>query len=217
MQLYKKPLENQYTGCIPAHYLEIIFSNTENLLEINLQLFAELLKVEAGSQSVGLSFMKIINLLPQYNTYCTNQRHSIETVQKLQKTNQPFVEFTQVPPPPFPSPFPSLSLLPFPSFPSFHLSFLPTSFPALFPSFLSPPLPPPSSLLFSERKTRSCSIYLPSLPFLFPSFIPPGSPSFPINLHFSEMALIHSALPFSSSHPHSPPQSFQSREPLEGF
>ena len=155
MQLYKKPLENQYTGCIPAHYLEIIFSNTENLLEINLQLFAELLKVEAGSQSVGLSFMKIINLLPQYNTYCTNQRHSIETVQKLQKTNQPFVDFTQVPsfPLPFPLPlFTSFPLLPF--FPSFF----PPYFLSCFISFL-PFSPSASSLVPSILRAENTQLF----------------------------------------------------------
>ena len=94
--MFKKPLENEYLGCIPPHYLEIIFGNAEDLFTLHITLFKELLQAETKSQGVGIAFMKVINLFPQYNSYCTNQINSTETVQKLLKTNASFVEFTKV-------------------------------------------------------------------------------------------------------------------------
>ena len=74
----------------------MIYCNCEKLFELHLTLFKDLLQAEKQQQNVGLSFMKVINLFPQYNNYCTNQLNAIETVQKLQKTNESFVEFVKV-------------------------------------------------------------------------------------------------------------------------
>jgi hypothetical protein len=89
-------LEQEYEGCIPQHYIDLLFSNAESLLELNIALFKELLCAERLEQSVGLSFMKVINLFQQYSTYCTNQRTSIETIQKLEKQNKNFSDFLLV-------------------------------------------------------------------------------------------------------------------------
>jgi len=94
--LFKKPLEQEYEGCIPSHYVDLLFSNVDELFEVNLNLFQQLLEAEKRKQSVGMAFMRVINLFPQYNTYCTNQRNASETAQKLEKINKSFDDFTKL-------------------------------------------------------------------------------------------------------------------------
>jgi hypothetical protein len=73
-----------------------IFRNAEEIFEMNLKLYEELLRAEAGTQGIGLSFMKVISLFPQYNTYCTSQSDAMAAIEKLLQTNQPFSQFCQL-------------------------------------------------------------------------------------------------------------------------
>ena len=97
--LYKKPLENEYAGCVMKHYIDTIFINVEELFEINLQLYSELLKIEKiplSQQNIGIAFLTAISGLAKYNHYCSNQDEATETIKKLEKSNDPFSEFLAV-------------------------------------------------------------------------------------------------------------------------
>ena len=94
-QLYKKPLENEYSSLGLSHYMPLLFCNVEDLFEINLKLYSNLVQQESKPPSLSAAFKPIIHDMKQYNTYCTNQSNALETVERLSETNPRFVDFIE--------------------------------------------------------------------------------------------------------------------------
>ena len=81
-------------GIVIDHYMPLLFSNVEELFELNLVLFSGLVKSTATElPSITNAFLPIIDDIGKYNIYCTNQTNAMESIDRLIETNPKFVEF----------------------------------------------------------------------------------------------------------------------------
>ncbi|MGH0130728.1 UNVERIFIED_CONTAM: hypothetical protein FKN15_043154 [Acipenser sinensis] len=84
----------QTAGLLTSEQLSVVFSNVQELLEVN-EKFTELLQdgIDQGDEdllnvSIGEIFLEFVNMLPAFQTYCLQQSTSINMLNTLEKEKE---------------------------------------------------------------------------------------------------------------------------------
>ena len=76
--------------------MALLFSNVEELFELNLTLYTGFIKsIEESDDipSVAAAFSPIMSDIGKYNVYCTNQNNALESIDRLISSSPVFVEY----------------------------------------------------------------------------------------------------------------------------
>ena len=98
VQLYLRPLRDEFKDILGQYEVKKLFKNAEALWDIHLRILSLLQEEEKKpprEQEIGNVFSQMKEALGEYNTYCANQQTSSETAEKLMKENSKFRELVE--------------------------------------------------------------------------------------------------------------------------
>lgn len=90
-------MEEEFDPSDVERYIPVLFGNIEELFEINLKLYCSLIKKNESNELrlVSTIFTNILDQLPSYNTYSSNQKNALDAVDHLCETNSFFNEYIE--------------------------------------------------------------------------------------------------------------------------